>query len=103
MGDPLRTPPASPAVMIPAMREPEKSPTTGLAPQSVFHRPIQISQSPVEEELERFRDDGRDLYGGLPSLDPDNHSHMSLQDLGMEGQDDAVALQFSHNTSAGTV
>ena len=103
MGDPLRTPPASPAMMMPAMREPEKSPTTGLAPKSVFHQPIQIPQSPVEEELDRFRDDGHDLYGDLPSFDPNDHPHISLQDLGVEGQDDGTAPQFSHSTSAGTV
>ena len=103
ISDPLRTPPASPAVMMPSMRELERSLTTGMVPQSVSHQPVQIPQSPVEEELDRFRDDGHNLYGDLPSLDPDDHSHISLQDLGMEGQDDATALHFSHSTSAGTV
>ena len=94
-----------PTVMMPSVGVPKNSPTTGLAPKSVLHQPVQIPRSPApsEEELDCSGGDAHDLYDDLPSLDSTEHSHISLEDLGMGDRSADPASHVTHSTMAGTV
>ena len=98
-------PPASPTIMMPTTREPEPSPTTGLAPRSASQLPpdIQTPQTESAEEEDLNDEDGYDLYEDLPSADYGKHSHISLEDLEEDVHPEVFAGLVSHCTIEGIV
>jgi hypothetical protein len=98
-------PPASPTVLMPTAKEPEPSPTTGLAPQSILQQPLDIQPSPTMsvEGVDYTDEDGYDLYEDLPPTDYGKHSHISLEDLEEDVHPEGSAGHVSQSTIEGTV
>jgi hypothetical protein len=98
-------PPASPAVLMPTTREPEPSPTTGLAPRSASQQSLDVQTPRTEptEEEDLTDEDSYGLYEDLPSVDYGKHSHISLEDLEGDAHPEVSAGLVSQSTIEGIV
>lgn len=98
-------PPVSPIVTMPSISEPVPSPTTGPVPKSVLNHPVEIppSPAPLEERLSYYGDEDFELYDDLPASDPSKYSHISFEDLGVNGQAEGFAPHVSNSTIASMI
>ena len=98
-------PPASPTIMMPTTREPEPSPTTGLAPRSGSQQSIdaQTPRTESAEDEDLTGEDNYDIHEDLPSADYGKHSHISLEDLEGDAHPEVSAGLVSQSTIEGIV